>query len=90
MKSRQISMRCYQQGPSDETLNKARCRFCDAKFRHRIIEAVGLFDYEMRNFIKITLNFTNKWRSNGVVSWFSDTFCTGDNVVNYMQLNKWK
>ena len=49
VKSCQISMRGYQQGPSDETLKKARYQFCDVKFGHRITVAVGLFDYKMCN-----------------------------------------
>ena len=61
VKKCQISKRGYQQGPSDETLKKARCQFCHVKFGHRIMEAVGFFDYEMRNFTQITFNFTNRW-----------------------------
>ena len=45
----QISKRGYEQGPSDETLKKARYQFCDVKFGHRIMVAVGLFDYKMCN-----------------------------------------
>ena len=67
----QISKRGYQQGPRDETLKNVRCQFCDDKFGHRIMEAVGFFDYKMRNFTQTTLNFTNRW-SKGVDSWFSD------------------
>ena len=44
-----ISKRGYQQWPSDEILKKARYRFCDVKFGHRIMVAVGLFDYKMCN-----------------------------------------
>ena len=44
-----ISKRGYQQGPSDETLKKTRYQFCDVKFDHRIMVAVGLFDYKMSN-----------------------------------------
>ena len=67
----QISKRGYQQGPRDETLKNVRCQFCDDKFGHRIMEAIGFFDYKMRNFTQTTLNFTNRW-SKGVDSWFSD------------------
>ena len=66
VKKCQISKRGYQQGPSVETLKKAPCQFCDDKFGHRIMEAVGFFDYEMLNFTQITFNFTNRW-SKGVV-----------------------
>ena len=52
---RQISRRGYQQGPNDETMKKARCQFCDVKFGHRIMEAVGLFEYKMRKCAQITL-----------------------------------
>ena len=45
----QISKRDYQQGPSDETLKKARYQFCDVKFGGRIMVVVGLFDYKMCN-----------------------------------------
>ena len=45
----QISKRGYEQGPSHETLKKARYQFCDVKFGHRIMVAVGLFDYKMCN-----------------------------------------
>ena len=31
VKKCQISKRGYQQGPSDETLKKVRCQFCDVK-----------------------------------------------------------
>ena len=37
----QLSKRGYQQGPSDETLKKARYQSCDVKFGHRIIVTVG-------------------------------------------------
>ena len=67
----QISKRGYQQGPSDEKLKKGRYQFCDEKFGHRIMEAVGFFDYKMRDFTQIAFNFTNRWNM-GVVSWFSD------------------
>ena len=66
-KKGQISKRGYQQGPSEETFKKARCQFCDDKFGHRIMEAVGFFDYKMRNFNQITFNFTNR-RIKGIVS----------------------
>ena len=71
VKKCQISKHGYQQGPSDETLKKAWCQFCDDKFGHRIMEAVGFQDYKMRNFTQITFNFTNSWNK-GVVLWFSD------------------
>ena len=69
----QISKHGYRQGPSDETLKRVRCQFCDVKFGHRIMEAVGFFDYKMHGFIQInvTFNFTNKW-SKGVVWWFTE------------------
>ena len=34
----QILKRGYQKGPSNETLKKARCQFCDVKFGHRKME----------------------------------------------------
>ena len=72
VKKCQISKHGYHQGPSDETLKKARCKFCYVKFGHRIIEAVGFFDYKMQNCIQITfINFTNKWIK-GVVWWFME------------------
>ena len=71
VKTCQISKCGYQNGPSDETLKKARCQFCDDKFGYRIMEAVGFFDYEMCDFTQITFNFTNRW-SQGVVSRVSD------------------
>ena len=71
VKKRQIFKHGYHQGPSDETLKKARCQFCDVKFGHRIMEAVGFFDYKMHSFIQITFNFTNKL-SKGVVWRFTD------------------
>ena len=49
VKRRPISKRGYQQWPSDEILKKARYQFCDVKFGHRIMVAVGLFDYKMCN-----------------------------------------
>ena len=55
-----ISKRGYQQGPSYETLNKARCQFCHVKFGHGIMEAVGFFKNKMRNSTQITFNFTNR------------------------------
>ena len=61
--------RCYQEGPSDETLKKSWSQFCDVMFIHRIMEGVGLFDYKMRSFTQITFNFTNR-RIKGVASWF--------------------
>ena len=71
VKKCQISKHGYHKGPSDKTLKKARCQFCDVKFGHRIMETVGIFDYEMNSFIQITFNFTNKW-SKDVVWWFTD------------------
>ena len=71
VKKCQISKHGYHQGLSDETLKKARGQFCDVKFGHRIMEAVGFFDYKMHSFMQITFNFTNKW-SKGVVWWFTD------------------
>ena len=50
----------YQQGASDETLKKARCQFCDVKFGHRIMEAVGSFEYKMHNSIQITFDLTTR------------------------------
>ena len=77
VKKCQISEHGYHEGPNDETLEKARCQFYDVKFGHRIMEAMGLFDYKMHSFIQITFNFTNKW-SKGVVWWFTE-----------MLLHKW-
>ena len=71
VKKGQISNHGFHQGPSDETLKKARCQFRDVKFGHRIMEAVDFFDNKMHSFTQITFNFTNKW-SKGVVWWFSD------------------
>ena len=75
VKKCQISKHGYHQGPSDETLKKARCQFWDFKFGHRIMEAVGFFDYKMHSFIQIIFNFTNKW-SKDVVWWFTETINT--------------
>ena len=71
VKKRQISKRCYQQGPSDETSKKAQCQFCDVTFGHWIMEVVGLIDHKMHSFTQMTSNFTNMWRKN-VVSWLFD------------------
>ena len=72
VKRGQISKRGYQQGPSDETMTKARYQFCDVKFGHRINVAAGLFYYKRNvQFTLIPLNFRNRW-SKGVVSWSSD------------------
>ena len=71
VKKCQISKHGYHQGPSDETLKEARCQFCDVRFGHRIMEAVGFFDYKMHSFIQSSLNFTNKW-SKGAVWWFTE------------------
>ena len=71
VKKCQISERGYQQGASDEALKKARCQFCDVKFGHRIMEAVGFFNYKIHDFIQITFDFATRW-SKGVVLWFSD------------------
>ena len=60
VKKCQISKRGYQQGLSDETLKKALCQFCHVKFDHRIMEAVGFFDDEMRIFAQNTFNFTER------------------------------
>ena len=71
VKKCQIFKHGYHQGPSDEILKKARCQFCDVKFGHRIMEAVGFSDYKMHSFIQITFHFTNKW-SKGVVWWLTE------------------
>ena len=71
VKKCQISKHGYHQELSDVKLKKARCQFGDVKFGHRIMEAVGFFDYKMHSFIQITFNFTNEW-SKGVVWWFTD------------------
>ena len=89
VKKCQISKHGYHQGPSDETLKKARGQFCDVKFGHRIMEAVVFFDYKMHSFMQITFNFTNKW-SKGVVWWFTDMILYNDIFVNYKLLNKSK
>ena len=70
VKKCQISKRGYQQGLSDETLKKALCQFCHVKFDHRIMEAVGFFDDEMRIFAQNTFNFRERW-GKSVASWFS-------------------
>ena len=49
VKKCQISKHGYHQGPSDKSLKKARCQFCDVKFGHCIMEAVGFFDYKMHS-----------------------------------------
>ena len=85
----QIFKRGYQQGPSDETLKKARCQFCDDKFSHRVMVAVGFVHYDIRNFTQITFSFTKRW-SKGVVSWFSDIMLHKWFFVNYILLDKWK
>ena len=51
VKKCQISKHGYHQGPSDETMKKARCQFCDVKFGHRIMRAVCFFDYKIHIFI---------------------------------------
>ena len=71
VKKCQISKHGYHQWLSDETLKKAWCQFCDVKFGHRIMEAMGFFDYKMHSITQITLNFTNRW-SKGVFWWLSD------------------
>ena len=60
VKKCQISKHGYHKGPSDETLNKARCQFYDVQFGDRIMEEVGFFDYKMHSFTQITFNFTNR------------------------------
>ena len=85
VKKCQISKHGYHHGPSDESLKKARCQFCDVKFGQRIMEAVGFFDYKMHSFIQITFNFTNKW-SKGIVRWFTRWFCISEfflEIINY-------
>ena len=46
---------------NDEILKIARYQSWNVKFGHRIMEAVGLFDYEMPNFIPNSFNWANKW-----------------------------
>ena len=90
VKKCQIFEHGYHQGPSEKTLKKARCQFCNIKFGHRIMEAVGFFDYEMHSFIQITFNFTNKW-SKGVVWWFTEMILhTWIFFVNHKLLSKSK
>ena len=71
VKKCQISKFGYWQGPSDETLKKARCQFCHVKFDHGLWRRWVFFYYKMPNFIQVTFNFTNRW-SKRVVSLFSD------------------
>ena len=54
-----------------ESMNIARCQFCDIKFGHRIKEALDSFDYEIYNSIQITFHLAHKW-SKCVVSEFSE------------------
>ena len=83
VKKCQVSKHEYQQGPSDETLTKARCQFCDDKFGHRIMEAVGFFDYKIRNFTQITFKLiTGKARV--LFHDFLISFCISDIFVNYI------
>ena len=44
---------------------------CDIKFGHRIVEAVGSFDYEIHNSIQIIFHSTHKW-SKCAISEFSE------------------
>ena len=55
-----ISKHGYHHGPSDETSKNARFQFCDVKFGHRIMEAVGLIHYKKHSFTQITFNFTSR------------------------------
>ena len=81
VKKCQISKRGYQQGPSDKTLKKTKCQFCDVKFRHRIMEAVGLFDYQCAILHKLSL-ISQSGEARMLFHDFLISFCISDNFVN--------
>ena len=54
------------------------------------MEAVGFFDYKMRSFTQITLNFMNRWSKCVVLWFFLILFCIRDIFVNHVILDKWK
>ena len=54
-----------------ESMDIARCQFCDIKFSHRITEALDSFDYEIHNSVQITFHLAHKW-SKWFVSKFSE------------------
>ena len=68
---------------------KAPCQLCHAKFDHRIMEAVGFFDDEMRIFTQNTFNFT-EGEASVLFHDFLILFAYSDVFVNYILLNKWK
>ena len=83
----EISKRGYQQGPSDGTLKEGLCQFCDDKFGHRIMEAVGFFDYKMRNFTQIAFNFQTG-EARVLFHDFLIRLCISDISINYILSNK--
>ena len=90
VKKCQISKHGYHQGPSDETLKKARCQFCDVKFGHRIMEAVGVF-FAIKCIVLSKLLLISQISQARVL--FDDLrrwFCISDVFVNYKLLNKSK
>ena len=83
----QISERGYQQGPSDETLKKVRCQFCDVKFGHRIMEAVGFFDYKCTILSKLPL-ISQTDEARVLFHDFLISFYMGDIFIGNILLNK--
>ena len=89
VKKCQISKRGYQQGTSDEKLKKGRYQFCDDKFSHRIMEAVGFFDYKCAISPKLLL-ISQTGEARVLFHDFLILFCMNNIFVNYVLLNKWK
>ena len=77
-----------QQGLGDESMDTARCQFCDIKFSHRITGAMSSLDYEIHDSILIIFHWAHKW-SKCVVSefyeimWHKWYFCK-------LHMIKWK
>ena len=69
---------------AEESMDIARCQFCDIKFGHRITEVLDSFDYEIHNYIQITFHLAHKW-SKWVVS---KCCCTRDIFANFIWLNE--
>ena len=79
LKKCQISKRSYQQGLSDKTLKKARCQFCHVKFGHRIMEAMGFFEYEI---LPKLLFISQTGEASVLFHDFLILFCLSDIFVN--------
>ena len=75
-------------GLGDESMDTARCQFCDIKFSHRITGAMSSLDYEIHDVILIIFHWAHKW-SKCVVSefyeimWHKWYFCE-------LHMIKWK